>query len=209
MLRSRGRKKSFDAAQANEAMLRESLSQEEQKAFDNGQKGIQFEFARSQYRGQSPALRRIAAAPAGGRHHCGPAYNFDSRHRQCRHPHGVQRARTKFNLAIGTILGLMLGFGVALLLESLDTNLKTMTDIEQALLQMPLLAAIPAVEEDELIPSTFREAAVSKARPRGRGLQSLCAVCAPRSCFPAPALLRRCSWSRARDRRREKAPSQH
>ena len=55
----------------------------------------------------------------------------------------------------------MLGFGVALLLESLDTNLKTMTDIEQAL-QMPLLAAIPAVEEDELIPSTFREAAVSK-----------------------------------------------
>ena len=153
--------KEFDAAQANEAMLRESLSQEEQKAFDNGQKGIQFEFARSQYEANrllyDGLQQRLQEAGIIAGLHTTSIHVIDS----ADIPTDSSAPRTKVNLAIGTMLGLMLGFGVALLLESLDTNLKTMTDIEQAL-QMPLLAAIPAVEEDELIPSTFREAAVSK-----------------------------------------------
>jgi polysaccharide biosynthesis transport protein len=54
----------------------------------------------------------------------------------------------------------VIGVGIALLLEAVDTNLKTMTEIEQAL-QLPLLAAIPAVEPDHLLPSSFKEHAVS------------------------------------------------
>jgi capsular exopolysaccharide synthesis family protein len=71
------------------------------------------------------------------------------------------RPKTTANIAIGIGAGLVLGFALALLLEGLDTNLKTMTDIEQAL-QLPLLAAIPSVETEELLPSRFRELAISK-----------------------------------------------
>jgi capsular exopolysaccharide synthesis family protein len=70
------------------------------------------------------------------------------------------RPRTKFNKAIGIGVGLFLGLCLAVILEMMDTNLKTMTDIEQGL-QLPLIAAIPAVDSEHLLPSKFREFAVS------------------------------------------------
>lgn len=153
--------KEFDAARANEEMLRKSLSDEEQKAFDNGQKGIQFEFARSQYEANrllyDGLQQRLQEAGIIAGLHTTSIHVVDS----ADVPTYPSAPRTKINAAIGTTLGLMIGFGLALLLESLDTNLKTMTDIEQTL-QMPLLAAIPSVEADELVPSAFREAAVSR-----------------------------------------------
>jgi capsular exopolysaccharide synthesis family protein len=42
----------------------------------------------------------------------------------------------------------------------MDTNLKTMTDIEQSL-QLPLLAAIPAVDAERLLPAQFKAHAVT------------------------------------------------
>ena len=47
---------------------------------------------------------------------------------------------------------------MALILEALDTNLKTMSDIEEAL-QLPLLAAVPSVDVEELQPAKFKESA--------------------------------------------------
>ncbi|MGB6193297.1 MAG: polysaccharide biosynthesis tyrosine autokinase [Terracidiphilus sp.] len=153
--------KEFEAARANEEMLRKSLSDEEQKAFDNGQKGIQFEFARSQYEANrllyDGLQQRLQEAGIIAGLHTTSIHVVDS----ADIPTYPSSPRTRINAAIGTTLGLMIGFGLALLLESLDTNLKTMTDIEQTL-QMPLLAAIPSVEADELVPSAFREAAVSR-----------------------------------------------
>jgi polysaccharide biosynthesis transport protein len=153
--------KEYDAASNNEEMLRNRLSQEEQKAFDNGQKGVQFEFARSQYEANrllyDGLQQRLQEAGIIAGLHTTSIHVVDS----ADVPTFPSRPKTSVNLAMGVGLGLMFGFGLALLLEALDTNLKTMTDIEQAL-QLPLLAAIPAVGTDELLPATFREFAVSK-----------------------------------------------
>lgn len=48
----------------------------------------------------------------------------------------------KLNLAIGTVVGLIFGVGLAFLLEYLDTSVKTLEDVERYL-QVPVLAVVP------------------------------------------------------------------
>lgn len=151
----------FDAAQSNEDMLRKSLTAEEQSIYANGEKGVQYEFARSEYEANrllyDGLQQRLQEAGIMAGLHSTTIRIVDN----ADIPTYPSHPRKKVNLAIGMSAGLLLGFGIALLLESLDTNLKTMSDIERTL-QLPLLAAIPAVEAEDLIPARFREAAVSK-----------------------------------------------
>lgn len=51
------------------------------------------------------------------------------------------RPNTKLNMAIAAVIGLMLGIGITLLLEYLDTTVKTERDIEE-LLELPILGLI-------------------------------------------------------------------
>jgi capsular exopolysaccharide synthesis family protein len=153
--------KEFDAAQSNEDMLRKSLNAEEQTAFNNGEKGAEFEFARRNYEANrllyDGLQERLQEASIMAGLHSSSIHKVDD----ADIPTYPSRPKTTANIAIGIGAGLVLGFALALLLEGLDTNLKTMTDIEQAL-QLPLLAAIPSVETEELLPSRFRELAISK-----------------------------------------------
>jgi polysaccharide biosynthesis transport protein len=52
------------------------------------------------------------------------------------------RPRTSLNLALGALVGLILGVGLAFFIEYLDTSVKTMEDVEN-LLGVPVLAIIP------------------------------------------------------------------
>ncbi len=52
------------------------------------------------------------------------------------------RPRVALNLALGALVGLVLGIGLAFFIEYLDTSIKTMEDVE-ALLGVPVLAIIP------------------------------------------------------------------
>jgi capsular polysaccharide biosynthesis protein len=52
------------------------------------------------------------------------------------------------NIAIAIVVGVMLGVGVAFLLEYLDNTLKTEQDIEQSL-GLPVLGAIPMIKDTE------------------------------------------------------------
>ena len=65
------------------------------------------------------------------------------------------------NVAIAMVVGLMLGVGVAFLLEYLDNTLKTEQDIEQTL-GLPVLGAIPMIKETNPVDSR-----ASKKRTRG------------------------------------------
>jgi capsular polysaccharide biosynthesis protein len=65
------------------------------------------------------------------------------------------------NIAIALVVGLMMGVGIAFLLEYLDNTIKTEQDIEQTL-GLPVLGAIPTIEET--VPQTSR---ASKTRNRG------------------------------------------
>ncbi|MEK3992351.1 MULTISPECIES: YveK family protein [Robertmurraya] len=65
------------------------------------------------------------------------------------------------NIAIALIVGLMIGVGLAFLMEYLDNTIKTEQDIEQTL-GLPVLGAIPTIQET--VPETSRS---SKTRTRG------------------------------------------
>ena len=153
--------KEFDAAQSNEQMLRQKLDEEEQSVYKNSEKGVQYEFARSEYEANrllyDGLQQRLQEAGIMAGLHTTSIRIVDNADIPVFPSHPRKRA----NLGIGAASGLLLGFIVALLFESLDTNLKTMTDIEQTL-QLPLLAAVPAVDTEDLLPSRFREFAMSR-----------------------------------------------
>jgi len=57
-------------------------------------------------------------------------------------PNFPARPRVVLNLALGALVGLMIGLGLAFFIEYLDTSVKTMEDVEN-LLGLPVLAIIP------------------------------------------------------------------
>lgn len=68
------------------------------------------------------------------------------------------------NMAIALVLGLMVGVGVAFLLEYLDTTVKTEHDVEE-LLGLPILGLVSPINESELIGSEM----ISKRRHVAQG----------------------------------------
>ncbi len=153
--------KEYEAAKNNEDMLRKHLDEEEKNIFSHGDKGIQLEFARSEYEANRMLYdglqQRLQEAGIVAGLESTAIHIVDS----ADIPILPSSPRKVFNYAVGACVGLLLGLGLALILEAMDTNLKTMTDIEQTL-QLPLLAAIPAVVTEDLLPSKFREFAVAK-----------------------------------------------
>lgn len=67
------------------------------------------------------------------------------------------------NIAIALVVGAMAGVGLAFLLEYLDNTVKTEQDVEK-LLELPVLGAIAAFEEQEL-----ERKARTERKPRMRG----------------------------------------
>jgi uncharacterized protein involved in exopolysaccharide biosynthesis len=57
-------------------------------------------------------------------------------------PSYAARPRVALNLALGALVGLVVGLGLAFFIEYLDTSVKTMEDVE-SLLGVPVLAIIP------------------------------------------------------------------
>ena len=57
-------------------------------------------------------------------------------------PTGPSSPRVPLNMAIGTLIGLIVGVGLAFFIEYLDTSVKTMDDVE-TMLGVPVLAIVP------------------------------------------------------------------
>jgi polysaccharide biosynthesis transport protein len=153
--------KEFDTAQNNENMLRSKLEAEEQIAYGKGAQGAQFDFARRDYEAARQLYdglqQRLQEAGIISGLHSTSIHIVDN----ADIPVYPSHPRKNVNLGIGAGAGLGIGLALALLLEAMDTNLKTMNDVEQEL-QLPLLAAIPEVAAEDLLPARFRAEAVSK-----------------------------------------------
>ncbi|MFJ8512864.1 YveK family protein [Lysinibacillus xylanilyticus] len=54
------------------------------------------------------------------------------------------------NMAIAAVLGLMIGVGLAFLLEYLDTTVKTESDVEE-LLQLPIIGLVSPIDDKDLV----------------------------------------------------------
>ncbi|EGA90818.1 lipopolysaccharide biosynthesis protein [Planococcus donghaensis MPA1U2] len=59
----------------------------------------------------------------------------------------------KLNMAIAAVIGMMLGVGIAFLLEYLDTTIKDQQDIEE-ILDIPLLGVISPIKEEAKLEQT-------------------------------------------------------
>jgi capsular exopolysaccharide synthesis family protein len=153
--------KQYEAAKNNEDMLRKNLNDQEKGVFSHTDKGIQLEFARSEYEANrmlyDALQQRLQEAGIMAGLQSTAIHKVDT----ADIPILPSSPRKSFNEAAGACIGLMLGLGLALTLEAMDTNLKTITDIEQSL-QLPMLAAIPTVDTEDLLPSKFREFAMAK-----------------------------------------------
>ncbi len=152
--------KEFDAAQNDESKLEAALNRQEQEAYGKGEKAVEYELARRDYETNRLLYdgleQRLQEASIMSGLHSTAIHTVDSADT----PIYPSRPRSNFNEALGIALGFAIGVGIALLLEAMDTNLKTMTEIEREL-QLPLLAAIPAVDAEHLLPSKFKEHAVT------------------------------------------------
>jgi polysaccharide biosynthesis transport protein len=150
--------KEFEAAQNNEGKLRDALDKQEQEAYGKGEKAMQYELTRRDYETNrllyDGLQQRLLEAGIMSSLRSTAIHIVDIADT----PTFPSRPRTRFNQAAGAGIGLLIGLCAALILEALDTNLKTMSDIEQAL-QLPLLAAIPSVKTEELQPTKFKESA--------------------------------------------------
>jgi polysaccharide chain length determinant protein (PEP-CTERM system associated) len=62
-------------------------------------------------------------------------------------PESPLKPKKKLNILLGALLGLLLGGGMSLLLESLDSSLKSIEDVEA--LGVPVLGHIPKIKETE------------------------------------------------------------
>lgn len=146
--------KQYEASAQNEAMVQKSLNSQEQQAYGKGQKAAQFEFAVEDY--ESSRLlydglqERLQEAGILSGLHSTSIQDVDSADLPAR----PSFPRDEIDLPIGWGVGLLLGFGLALLLEGMDVNLKTIPEIEQAL-GLPLIAAIPTVKSPEIYPESF------------------------------------------------------
>jgi polysaccharide biosynthesis transport protein len=60
------------------------------------------------------------------------------------------------NLAIGSVMGLLLGIGTALLLEALDNSVKTVKEV-QAIFDLTVLGTIPQLEGERKVSATILE----------------------------------------------------
>jgi succinoglycan biosynthesis transport protein ExoP len=152
--------KEYEAALNNQAMLRKSLETQEQSAFGKGEQAAKYQFMLSDYQARRMLYdgleERLQEAGIIAGLHSTAIHVVDD----ADIPATPSHPQVNVNLAIGFGAGLLLGLTLALLLEMLDTSLRTMSDIEQGL-QISLLAAIPSVETSYLQPAKFREMATS------------------------------------------------
>jgi len=152
--------KEFDAATSNESKLLAALNKQEQDAYGLGEKAVEYELARRDYETNrllyDGLQERLQEAALMSGLHSTSIHTIDS----ADVPVVPSRPRHRFNTGVGMALGFAIGVLIALLLEAMDTNLKTMSEIEEAL-QLPLLAAIPQVDAENLLPAKFKEHAVT------------------------------------------------
>ncbi|WP_348260973.1 polysaccharide biosynthesis tyrosine autokinase [Telmatobacter sp. DSM 110680] len=151
--------KEFEAAQNNESKLQEALNKQEEDAYGKGAKSAEYELARQDYETNrllyDGLQQKLQEATILSGLRSTSIHTLDSADT----PPGPSRPRTRFNMAMGAGLGFIIGLALALLFEAMDTNLKTMSEIEQGL-QLPVLAAIPDVGSEQLLPAEFKDHAM-------------------------------------------------
>lgn len=143
-----------NAAQENEKALQNRLNQETNSAYEGNSKAVEYTLARREYEANRTLYdglqQRLQEAGIIAGLHSTDIRRIDN----ADPPDYPSFPRTTQNLMLSTFVGLGLGMGIVFLLEILDTNIKSIYDIEERL-GLPMLGAVPLVDMKQLSPQIF------------------------------------------------------
>ena len=149
-----------NAATANQNALRSRLEQEKTTAYSGNSKAVEYSLARREYEANRALYdglqQRLQEAGIIAGLHSTNIRRIDPADA----PDFPSAPRKSVNLTMGLLCGLGLGLVLSFLIEALDTNVKTIYDIEERL-GLPMLGVVPQVDSKLLSPETFVRDATS------------------------------------------------
>src|SRR5271154_1334832 len=149
-----------NAAKENQNALQRRLDQEKSLAYMGNSKAVEYSLARREYESNRSLYdglqQRLQEAGIIAGLHSTNIRKIDSADA----PDFPSSPRKSVNLMLGLLSGLGIGLLLSFLVEALDTNIKTIFDIEERL-GLPMLGVVPQVDSKLLSPETFVRDATS------------------------------------------------
>ena len=148
------------AAQENQEALRRHLEQEKNSAYMGNSKAVEYSLARREYEANRSLYdglqQRLQEAGIIAGLHSTNIRRIDPADA----PDFPSSPRKSVNLTLGLLCGFGLGILLSFVIEALDTNIKSIFDIEERL-GLPMLGVVPQVDGKLLSPETFVRDATS------------------------------------------------
>jgi len=152
--------KELEVAIRNQANLMSQLDAEKQHAYDTNSKIVEYSLAKREYESNRTLYdqleQRLQEAGIIAGLHSTSIRMIDPADT----PDYPSKPRKSFNLALGTLAGFLVGVFLSLIVHILDTNIKSVSDVEEKL-GLPLLGVIPSVESSEVMADAFIHRATS------------------------------------------------
>src|ERR1700733_1187535 len=149
-----------NAAKENQEALQRRLDQEKSSAYMGNSKAVEYSLARREYEANRALYdglqQRLQEAGIIAGLHSSNIRRIDPADA----PDFPSSPRKSVNLTLGLLCGLGIGLVLAFLVEALDTNIKTIYDIEERL-GLPMLGVVPQGDSKLLSPETFVRDATS------------------------------------------------
>jgi polysaccharide biosynthesis transport protein len=149
-----------NAAKQNQDALQRRLDQEKSSAYMGNSKAVEYSLARREYESNRSLYdglqQRLQEAGIIAGLHSTNIRKIDPADA----PDFPSSPRKSVNLTLGLLCGLGIGLLLSFIVEALDTNIKTIYDIEERL-GLPMLGVVPQVDSKLLSPETFVRDATS------------------------------------------------
>jgi capsular exopolysaccharide synthesis family protein len=149
-----------NAAKQNQDALQHRLDQEKSSAYMGNSKAVEYSLARREYESNRSLYdglqQRLQEAGIIAGLHSTNIRRIDPADA----PDFPSSPRKSVNLTLGLLCGLGMGLLLSFMAEALDTNIKTIYDIEERL-GLPMLGVVPQVDSKLLSPETFVRDATS------------------------------------------------
>ncbi len=149
-----------NAAKQNQDALQRRLDQEKSSAYMGNSKAVEYSLARREYESNRSLYdglqQRLQEAGIIAGLHSTNIRKIDPADA----PDFPSSPRKSVNLTLGLLCGLGIGLVLSFMVELLDTNIKTIHDIEERL-GLPMLGVVPQVESKLLSPEVFVRDATS------------------------------------------------
>src|ERR1700761_7699631 len=153
-------KEEVRAAKENQDALQRRLDQEKGSAYMGNSRAVEYSLARREYEANRALYdglqQRLQEAGILAGLHSTNIRRIDP----ADPPDFPSLPRKSVNLMLGLLSGLGIGLVLSFLVEALDTNIKTIYDIEERL-GLPMLGVVPQVDSKLLSPETFVRDATS------------------------------------------------